>query len=96
MDRFTGYDLEEATFYLYKSDLYIKLDVMDIVENETGITIELGEDKCYLVIWNDSKITEVLHPANVIGNFSWCLEIKDKDNKLIKIPYYSEMNVRYF
>ena len=71
MDRFTGYDLEEATFYLYKSDLYIKLDVMDIVENETGITIELGEDKCYLVIWNDSKITEVLHPANVIGNFSW-------------------------
>lgn len=79
MDRFTGYDLEEATFYLYKSDLYIKLDVMDIVENETGITIELGEDKCYLVIWNDSKITEVLHPANVIGNFSWCLEIKDKD-----------------
>ena len=50
MDRFTGYDLEEATFYLYKSDLYIKLDVMDIVENETGITIELGEDKCYLVI----------------------------------------------
>ena len=76
MDRFTGYDLEEATFYLYKSDLYIKLDVMDI-------TIELGEDKCYLVIWNDSKITEVLHPANVIGNFLWCLEIKDKDNNVM-------------
>lgn len=83
MDRFTGYDLEEASFYLYKSDLYIKLDVMDIVENETGITIELGEDKCYLVIWNDSKITEVLHPANLIGNFSWCLEIKDKDNNVM-------------
>ena len=79
MDRFTGYDLEEASFYLYKSDVYIKLDVMDIVENEAGITIELGEDKCYLVIWNDSKITEVLHPANVIGNFSWCLEIKLKE-----------------
>ena len=28
MNRFNGYDLEEATFYLYKSDLYIKLDVM--------------------------------------------------------------------
>ena len=56
---------------------------MDIVENEAGITIELGEDKCYLVIWNGSKITEVLHPANVIGNFSWCLEIKDKDNNVM-------------
>ena len=53
------------------------------VTNEAGITIELGEDKCYLVIWNDSKITEVLHPANVIGNFSWCLEIKDKDNNVM-------------
>ena len=27
MDRFTAYDLEEASFYLYKSDLYIKIDV---------------------------------------------------------------------
>lgn len=82
MEELLKNNLEEAYFYLYKSDLYIKLQVTDITAGDTGVTLELGED-CNLVIWDDSIVNEVEHPNGVSSNFSWCYEIKNNNKELL-------------
>lgn len=84
MEELLKNDLEEAHFYLYKSDLYIKLQVTDVAAGDTGITVELGDDcNCHLVIWEDSIISEVEHPKGVTSAFSWCYEIKNNKKELL-------------
>jgi hypothetical protein len=84
MEKLLEYDLEEAHFYLYKADLYLKLPVTDINKGETGITLELGEDSnCHMVIWNDTKVIEAIHPAHMISKFRWCYEIRNNNNELL-------------
>ena len=84
MEELLKNDLEEAHFYLYKADLYIKLEVTDVTVGETGITIELGHDyNCHLVIWEDSIVSEVEHPNDIIAKFNWCYEIKNNKKELL-------------
>lgn len=84
MEELLKNDLEEAYFYLYKADLYIKLKVTDVTPGDSGIAVELGEDcNCHLVIWEDSIVNEVDHPKGVTSSFSWCYEIKNNKKELL-------------
>lgn len=82
MEELLKHDLEEATFYYSKSDLVLRLPVLDISKSDDGISLELG-DNSHLIIWHDSEVKKVKRPSNFIGEFEYCYLIKNSEKENI-------------
>lgn len=80
MGELLKHDLEDAYFYMYLSNLLIKLPINETIVSDDGINLELGSDGySHLIIWKEaSEVIKVRKPSNFVSEFEWCYLIKNE------------------
>ncbi|KHD14992.1 hypothetical protein AWN73_10820 [Clostridium butyricum] len=73
--------LQQGTFYYYKSNLFIKSEVTRVVEME-DIFLEISFECGNVDVFID-KIKPVRRPDNIIAKFKWCYKLKNEYDDVI-------------
>lgn len=73
--------LQKGTFYYYKSNLFIKSEIIKVVVME-GIFLEISFE-CGNADTFIENIIPVKRPPNIVKKFEWCYKLKNEDDECI-------------
>jgi len=73
--------LQQGTFYYYKSSLLVSGKVYNVVVYEDG-ELEIFFTGGIVGVYKD-KIRAIRRPGNIIDKFKWCYLLKNEDNENI-------------
>lgn len=74
-------DLSQIYFYLHKTDLNIKSQLVSVEHSREEIYFEFTA--VTLSIWKDSIINEVKRPSNIKDKFEFCYLIKNNSGEVL-------------